>query len=107
MIATNAFGMGIDKEDVGTVLHLNLPSSLEYYYQEVGRAGRNGRTAKAILLFKFKMKTFEKAILVTVTFKRFIAKCYKYLCNYLNIGYGEGFEESWELSFSAFAIPII
>ena len=52
MIATNAFGMGIDKEDVGTVLHLNLPSSLEYYYQEVGRAGRNGRTAKAILLFQ-------------------------------------------------------
>ena len=103
MIATNAFGMGIDKEDVGTVLHLNLPSSLEYYYQEVGRAGRNGRTAKAILLYQVQdEERLKKQFLSQLPSKDLLQKCYKYLCNYLNIGYGEGFEESWEFSFSAF-----
>ena len=51
MVATNAFGMGINKLDVRTVLHLDLPQTLEAYYQEAGRAGRDGSKAYAILFF--------------------------------------------------------
>ena len=103
MVATNAFGMGVDKSEVATVIHLNLPSSIENFFQEVGRAGRNGAPAKTFLLLQQNDKNrIRDQFLGTLPDKGFIRLCYKNLCNYLNIAYGEGNELINNLSLSAF-----
>ncbi|MGB3590526.1 MAG: ATP-dependent DNA helicase RecQ [Nonlabens sp.] len=103
MVATNAFGMGIDKPDVRNIVHLQLPDSIESYYQETGRAGRDG--ADSLALFLYNPNDIEHA---TNQFLRSqptvsgLKKIYKGLNNYLRIALGEGQSTTHNLNFPEF-----
>ena len=103
MVATNAFGMGIDKPDVKTVIHLNLPESIESYFQEAGRVGRNGEKAFAVILKNNSDEVLVKNQFLTVLpTVDFVKQVYRKLCSYFQISYGEGEYETFDFDFNSF-----
>ena len=103
IVATNAFGMGIDKATVKTVIHLQLPDNIENYYQEAGRAGRNEEKAFAVLLHSPSDSIqAENQFLNILPDTKFLKEMYIKLCNHFRIAYGEGIDEQFYLNTNNF-----
>lgn len=103
MVATNAFGMGIDKADVGLVIHYQIPDSMENYFQEAGRAGRNGEPARAIMVLNQNDESqVSNQFLGALPDVPFIKLLYNKLNNYFQIPFGEGSSETFQLPFNSF-----
>ncbi len=105
IVATNAFGMGIDKANVKTVIHIQLPDNIENYYQESGRAGRKGEKAFAVLLTSpSDVLQAENQFLSNLPDKPFLNSVYIKLCNYFQIAYGEGIDEQFTFNLNHFCL---
>jgi len=103
MVATNAFGMGIDKPDVRLVLHIDCPDSLEAYFQEAGRAGRDGRKAYAVLLYnEADRRKLDKRISDTFPEKDYVKKVYEHLAYFYEVGIGSGYHATFEFNIDDF-----
>lgn len=103
MVATNAFGMGIDKADVSIVVHIDPPSSIEAYFQEAGRAGRNGNRAYAVLLHNASDEgRLMKRITDTFPEKDYIRQVYEHLAYFFQIGAGSGNGATFEFPIDRF-----
>ena len=103
IVATNAFGMGIDKATVKTVIHIQFPENIENYYQEAGRAGRNDEKAFAILLHSPSDSIqAENQFINVLPDKKFLKEMYVKLCNFFQIAYGEGIDEQFYLNLNSF-----
>ncbi len=103
MVATNAFGMGVDKPDVELVVHYQIPDCIENYFQEAGRAGRDGSVAKAVLIFDpSDPSKAREQFLDSLPDTTFLKLLYRKLNNYFQISFGEGKDQSFQFNFNAF-----
>ncbi len=103
IVATNAFGMGIDKSNVKTVIHIHLPESIESYYQEAGRAGRDEQKAFAVILTSPSDKIQAQNQFISVLPDKIIlTQIYIKLCTFFQIAYGEGINEQFSFNLNRF-----
>ncbi len=103
MVATNAFGMGIDKPDVRLVIHIDCPDSIEAYFQEAGRGGRDSKKAYAVLLYNNHDKiTLSKRISDNFPDKDYIKQVYEHLAYFFQIGIGSGYGHTFEFNIGKF-----
>ncbi len=103
MVATNAFGMGIDKPDVRVVIHIDCPDSLEAYFQEAGRAGRDGKKAYGVLLYNdADHRKLDKRISDTFPEKDYVRKVYEHLAYFYQVGVGSGYHATFEFNIDKF-----